>query len=306
MNTSPLLGLIALLLLHKAVSQAQALSTTHSFNARLVRVHQRMENALVKKDLPQLMRYYDQQAVCMPEFHPTLFTKQAIRPYVQAWLDSANVSQYQCTIYEVQRLNDYLLESGTYWTKLTKVGQSLFTYQGKYLHIWKIGKANKLTLLSQIWGATGTIDRGKLPLSTYVLPDTAAFPHPVANATRLAINSQNQQLASLIVKSDGAAMADLYTPDAVYMPYYMPMLVGNKPIRAYYIEHENPAVGIDTVHIKAATITPVGEYVLVNGYYDVHWHSGPAQGTVTGKSINIWKRDATGSLRLYRQMVCHD
>jgi hypothetical protein len=59
------------------------------------------------------------------------------------------------------------------------------------------------------------------------------------------------------------------------------------------------------VRIQASRIIEVGSYVLEDGYYSVHWGEGATAGLISGKILNVWKREGD-SLLLYRQMTVHD
>jgi ketosteroid isomerase-like protein len=302
MKTHRLILLVLLILLN---SNIRAQNTAH-YRKILTTANAKLTQAVIKKDISTLMAGYDANAVCMPEYHNTLFGKEAIRRYYSKRLDSATVSSFKKEIHEIKQVKNILLTSGTFREEFTKYGQAPFVYKGKYLQVWKIGKDDKLSLISEIWGAVDNIDRTRLPLSQFIMPDTATFSRPAVTPALIAVTARNKHLTNLIVKRDGASRADFYTKDAIYMPYYMPMLIGFNAIKDYYIQHEDPKVSIDKVSINASGITDLGAYVLVNGYYNVNWRAGDANGTVTGKSINVWKREPGGQLLLYRQMVCHD
>jgi ketosteroid isomerase-like protein len=302
MKTHRLILLALLILLNSSV-QAQ---NTARYKKILTAINAKLTQAIIKKDISTLMTGYDANAVCMPEYHNTLFGKQAIRKYYSKWLDSATVSSFQKEIHEIKRMKNMLVTSGTFNESFIKAGQAPFVYKGKYMQVWKIEKNERVSLVSEIWGAVDNIDRSHLPLSQSVTPDTANFPHPTITPALEAVSTRNKHLADLILKRDGGPMADFYTKDAIYMPYYSPMLIGYKDIKDYYIKHEDPNVGIDKVLINASGIIDLGTYILVNGYYDVNWRAGGDSGIVTGKSINVWKREPEGKLLLYRQMVCHD
>src|SRR6202012_4233465 len=125
---------------------------------------------------------------------------------------------------------------------------------GKYLAVWKIVPGGGLKLLSEISGAAKYMDRADLPLSALQLPDSSKLPKPGRSAAGLAVQSLNNDIAELVVKRNGSEFSKYYTDDAIYMPYYMPMLIGNPAIDAYYREHEDPTAIIRAVHIGETRI----------------------------------------------------
>lgn len=278
------------------------------FRERIEILNHQFANALEKGDVSAMMRYYAADAVSMPEHHPTLFNRAAISKYYQQWLRATNSNKYQRTIYAIKEADGYLLESGTYTHVFAQAGKQSFQYTGKYIHIWRISPQKELTLLSEIWGAASGFDHASLP---QLPPDTnnhfRIFPvKPADSVLARIIKTNNSGIAQLVKERNGAAFSDYYTEDAVYMPYYMPMVIGKDSIHRYYMEHEDPNVGIDTVQINISRMLPAGDYVLVNGFYHVNWRAGGNSGLVTGKSINIWRKERDGRFRLYWQMTNHD
>ena len=123
------------------------------------------------------------------------------------------------------------------------------------------------------------------------------------------IRGRNAIIGKLVTERKGGEHADLFLPDAIYMTYYTPMLVGIDNIRRYFIEHERPGeVAIDSLALSTGNIYPMdgGDLQLEQGFYVVDWRAGGDSGTVRGKSLNLWKRNQDGTLMLYRQAVNHD
>jgi ketosteroid isomerase-like protein len=241
----------------------------------------------------------------MPEYHLTLFGEKEIAGYIRGWMDSIRVESYTRHTHDVTKAGDYLVETGTFSHKFFFRKKNV-DYEGKYLGVWQIKSDGHLQLISEITGATNNFERSDLPLSTLRIPDTMILPKPPVNATTIAIKLLDDQVAALVMQRRGKDFAQYYTDDAIYMPYYMPMLIGKAAIDAYYKEHEDPNTGIDDVHIGATRIIDAGDYVLQDAYYKVDWRAGTNHGTVTGKNISVWKRDHTGQLLLFRQMAVHD
>ena len=87
------------------------------------------------------------------------------------------------------------------------------------------------------------------------------------------------------------------------------MFIGMETIKPYFTEHERPDnVSIDSLSLKASKMIDLGNVVIEYGYYtvDVSWNNNKERVFISGKSTNIWKRDKTGKLMIYRQMVNHD
>jgi len=260
------------------------------------------ELALIQGNTDTLMQYYHHQAVCMPEYHQALYTIADIKKFYADWFNQVNIRQFRRTIFDVQTEGEYIVESGNYATTFTPSGQASFAYNGKYITIWK-NENNKLKRIGEIWGSTNYIDRAQLAHWN----DSAIIKPPVLSAAITSeIDKRNAVVCKAVKERDGITLATLYTDDAIYMPYYSPMLAGIDSIKAYYVQHENPDVKIDTVYIKASRVLKAGNSYIVNGWYVVKWQAGNNSGIVTGKSINVWIRKPGGELMLFRQMVNHD
>jgi ketosteroid isomerase-like protein len=292
--------LIALSLPAALLSRAQPTK-----RQRLEEVHKEIANAYLHHDAAALLRIYAIDAVSMPEYHPTLFGKKAIAAYIGQWMDSARVEAYARKTYDVTKAGNYLVETGTFSNKFSPRERAV-DYEGKYIDIWRLKSDGGLQLVLEITGSTKNIDRSDLPLSAFQILDTAILSKPAVTASSLAIQSLNDQVASLVVHGRGKEFAQYYADDAIYMPYYSPLLVGKAALDAWYRQHEDPNTKISAVHIGATRLIDVGTYVLENAYYKVDWPGGDPRTSVTGKNITIWKRDHSGHLLVFRQMTVHD
>lgn len=282
-------------------------SPEENLKEQVEKLNLQFAKALEKGDVPAMLKYYAADALIMPEYHTTLFNSKDIAGYYKRWLATTKDNRYQRTIYSVKVVDGYLLESGTFTHDFTQEGKQPFHYSGKYIHVWRIGKKQSLTLVSEIWGSATWFDRASMPLSSEAGTPVQITPvKPVDKLLADSIIHNNAQVARLVKERNGPAFSAFYTDDAIYMPYYTPMVIGKDSIHSYYVKHEDPAVTIDDVQINMSRMLPAGDYILVNGFYNVKWRAGENSGLVTGKSINIWKREKDGKLRLYWQMTNHD
>ncbi|QEC44334.1 YybH family protein [Pseudobacter ginsenosidimutans] len=282
-------------------------SVKEDWQQKVEKLNLQFTKALEKGDVPAMMQYYAADAVSMPEHHATLFSPKSIADYYQRWLAATSDNRCKRLIYSVKIVEGFLLEAGTFTHDFVQAGHKPFRYSGKYIHVWRIGENKSLTLVGEIWGAASGFDRASLPLSSD--NTSPVLPAPIKQGYSIqadSINHYNVQIAQLVKERNGAAFSAYYTNDAIYMPYYMPMVIGKDSIHQYYVVHEDPAVTIDTVQINMSRVLPAGDYALVNGFYRVNWRAGEHSGLVTGKSINIWKREQDGKWRLHWQMTNHD
>lgn len=298
-----------LLLLTLLVPAAQALSAESGIplRERLETRNREFSEAFVGEDLAAVMDCYADAAMLMPEHSMARYEKASIEDYYRQWFGEAAVSKLQKTIREVLDYGDYAVETGSFVQSFTKPGSQPYDYSGKYMVVWAID-GGQPRIVSELWGANAPFDDAVLPAIEDAAPVTD---RKFANDAKVAeeIGRRNAVVGRLVTERKGEEHAGLFLPDAIYMTYYTPMLVGIENIRPYFIEHERPGgVTIDSLELSAANIIPMddGKLQLEQGFYKVAWRAGGDSGTVAGKSLNLWKRDKDGTLMLYRQAVNHD
>lgn len=280
----------------------------NSFEKRIESINTRISEAYIHKNSEVITSYYNSGATCMPEYHKTLYNKSDISDYFQQWFAATNSNTYSRTIYKVEKAKDYLVEIGTFRNDFTLANDDSFHYKGKYLRIWRIEKNKSLTIISDIWGADDYLDRSKFPsiqnTGTEIIPR-----YSINQKVKKEVENRNQGITELVINRQGEQHSTYFSPDAIYMPYYKPMLTGIDSVKSYFIEHEKAGdITIDSLQINAGKIIDLGNIIFEQGYYGVKWRTIDSKnaGVVTGKSINIWKRNEKGILMLYRQMVNHD
>jgi ketosteroid isomerase-like protein len=280
----------------------------HTFRSKLEKINSVLSVAFRNENAAIIAGYYTVEAACMPEYHKAVFKRADIERYFQKWFEATGSNTYSRVIYDVEKTGHYLIELGTFYNNFLKACNDSFRYQGKYIRIWKIGKNKALAIVLDIWGTDDYLDRGKFPF----IEDFGSEPIPVftvAMAIREEIRKRNAAIRDLVVSRNGEKHSAFFTSDAIYMPYYKPMLIGFDSVKSYFIEHEKPGdVYIDSLKINTNKIIDAGTIVFEQGYYGVKWRTMDSknEGVVTGKSINIWKRNKKAVLMLYRQMVNHD
>lgn len=138
--------------------QGQIIINADQFKEKLKDINNQIADSFLHNDSSVIIKYYDEkEPVCMPEYHKALYTKENIKSYYQQWLSSFKINAYKRDIYEVQLLDNYAIEIGTF--NINAVNEkSPLMYDGKYLNVWKIAKDGKPTLISEIWGANKGID----------------------------------------------------------------------------------------------------------------------------------------------------
>lgn len=276
-------------------------------SAQIVTLNKQFAAALRAADLQKITSLYAADAVAMPEYH-TRVSGDHIREYFRQWLAGTSGNEFTKTPFRIISSGNYVLETGNFIFRFNRKNNTPFSYNGKYVQVWRKDDAGKLKLVSQIWGSSTWFDKKELPEITGIKEAsviTKKSPAASGNAYG-AIHDKNQQIAKLVQERAGHLFAPYYTTDAIYMPYYSPMIIGRDSINSYYIKHEDPNVGIDSVAIHIARLLEAGKFHIADGVYSVDWRSGQSSGRVNGKSINVWRKEPDGQVLLHWQMTTHD
>jgi ketosteroid isomerase-like protein len=278
-----------------------------SRHEQLDALNQKRSAAIRQKDHRVLISFYDPEAVCMPEFHPALTGSSSISQYFRQWIDGYKSSSYQSHTQDIIERNGFIIEAGIFTDTIINIKDDTLIYEGKYLRQWKRSGNNEWRILSEIWGAANYPDRSRFPYTGDGQPVNAAL-SLTGSTVENEVIQRNRLIAKLVAERKGTEHAKLFTDDAIYMPYYLPMQKGMNNILAYFAEHEKPdGLIIDSISIKTGKVIVMEDLVMEHGYYGVVWVApDKSSGIVTGKSLNIWKRNEKGVLLLYRQMVNHN
>lgn len=269
---------------------------------------QRQVESLRQGRAAEISAFYAPEAVVMPEFHSILYGSKSIGQYFDHWLRSTAYNRVTRQITDIREAGAFAIEAGTFRQQFGQTGKDTSLYNAKYLRVWNLRDRKAPRIVAEIWGSVQWLERSVLPQ----IPDfpAAAPASSIAPAVAAQITQRNEQIRKLVSARNGAAHAQLFAPDAIYMPYYEQMHVGFDSVQAYFVRHERPDdLLIDSLDIRYANMIQLSEdLVLENGYYKVRWHTkaDPAGGTGSGKSVNIWKKGKDGEWKLFRQMVNHD
>lgn len=300
--------LLLILLSVYTYGTSQIVSSDNSLWKSIALKNKAFSEALISGNIDRIMDSYMQNlVVMMPEHSTACYTNDAIKDFYTQLLAKAKVTGFNKEIYQVENLDGYALEIGTFTTNYTKNNLPI-SYTGKYMVIWRTSEKLDdygLKIVGEIWSANDYFDDAILPEIT---DNKSPAPYDVYNKTLAAeIKDRNEKIKQLVQQRKGTEHAALFMPDAIYMPYYEPMYIGSKKINAYFTEHEKPGtLKIEAIDINTSRIIETKKAVIEFGYYTVNWADSGSSGTVKGKSINIWKRDKSGILMMYRQMVNHD
>ena len=148
-------------------------------------------------------------------------------------------------------------------------------------------------------------DDGQMGLCTH--PRPASLPPVVdAAAIRHAIEQANGKYVDAMTRGDSAVLVASYTDDAVLMSSGEPAHRGHGEIGAA-IAKQIQSAKVSNAKVNTANVDVAGDYAIETGSYEVT--VTPKGGKPTpdkGKYVTVWKKQADGSWKVYRDITNSD
>ena len=135
---------------------------------------------------------------------------------------------------------------------------------------------------------------------------TATAPVVDAAAVRAAIEQQNARMVDALQKGDTAAIGSLYTDDAVVMMAGQPAWNG----RAEMMRNGGAmlqAVTFSDVKFQTSSVDVAGDYAIETGTLQLTLTpKGGKPAPDKGKYVVVWKKQADGTWKVYRDISNSD
>ena len=131
---------------------------------------------------------------------------------------------------------------------------------------------------------------------------TAAPPVVDVAAVRQAIEQANARFIDAMTRGDSTGMVANYADDAVVMDPGKPARRGRGEIGANYVKRVQSAKYSDG-KAHTASVDVGGDYAIETGSFE--WTVTPKGGKpmpATGKYLTVWKKQADGSWKIYRDI----
>lgn len=139
------------------------------------------------------------------------------------------------------------------------------------------------------WGEQGRFYTDLLPF----FGRTLLFGPPVTPGER--VNAAHGKLRETMLSNDADARAALYSPDALSMPEYQPVLQGTRQIAAYHRAMRERRQVISYVPV-VSDVFDVGGTLVEIGTFTIRWSDRADE--EWGKYAHVWGVERDGSLRL--------
>ncbi len=280
-----------------------------NYTSKIEEKNKQIAQAFIDKEVEIIINLFDKDAICMPEFQPSMKGTKAINEYYLEILKRRQTAFFNKTILETMQLKNNIVEIGTFSTAYQNIEGQKTTLNGKYLNIWILQPNGDLKLKAESFGYLHNINN---PSSHLVKVSkehsTYQFPQQLNTAKDLAFDlmALNTLMEKSVQTRDGNLRADFFTDDAIFMPFADSSKVGIKSIRTHLIDYNSYPVKIDTINIYNEYFEECDDYVIEYPRFYVKWHTSDNSGVGSGKGIRIWKREKNCSMKLYREIGIHD
>ena len=272
-------------------------------------INKQISQAFIDKKAESIIKHFDRDGICMPEFQSTIKGVGAIKEYYIEILNRRQTTSFSKTILEAIEIKNNVVEIGTFTTTYKDIKGQKTTLNGKYLNIWTPQSNGDLKLKAESFGYLHNIDNPTSHLVKISKEHSSyTFPTQLKTANDLAfqLNALNTLMEKSVQTRDGNLRADFYTDDGIFMPFADSAKVGIKNIRTHLIAYNSYPVKIDTISIYNEYFEDCGNYIIEYPRFYVKWHTSDNSGVGSGKGIRIWKREKNCSLKLYREVGIHD
>lgn len=251
----------------------------------------------IKDDLKTFLSCYDEDAISMVEYQPTLRGIHEIELYYREIFKRQHIKSLQRTAEEFINLGSTIIEIGTF----TKEYDTVPTWKGKYWYVWALKPDSSFKLKGEAFGYFHPV---KEPKALTVDIQQSGHPTQQVPLELRAYNALNENYVRL---KDGALRAEFYTNDARYMPSQEPTLTGMDEIKPYLMDYSKRGnINFDSLTVYTYDYEYFADYVLEYSMVKVKWSTAAASGRTEGKGIRLWKRQADKSLKIYRHIGTHN
>ena len=259
--------------------------------------------AIQMESIDQIVSLFDTNATLLPEYHRSLWGITQIQAYYEQFFEKTNTLGFQHEPFEILKIGQYFVESGTFEHDYISPNGQKFEYNGKYMTYWEIQEDGNPKIMAHISGASQYFETDKLDFITVPSQE-----RPTLKSTtqwEREIEQRRKQVYHAVLTNNTQEQMKSYAADANYMTYYDPPFIGKEQITAYFKAHNNPEVQRDSLMTRTVKVIDIGDHALKFGEYYVEWTWDKQPSFITGKGLTLYKRMRDGSIKIFRQMINH-
>lgn len=260
-------------------------------------------------DIDRRLVHYADDSVSNPDYQPRLYGPTSIARYYSVLSSRQRVSGYSRRTTEIIPLTDEsFLEFGRLDITCDPAADgTLDRHQGRYANLWRRQPDDALKLKAEVWGYFQRVrNPASYSLGEGEKPGRATPPGDPSLEAELA--RLNVLDAEAVRTRDVAAKVARYADDAIYMPYADTPKVGIDEIRTHLVAYTEQGRGVtfESVRVWNEGFEALGRYVVEYPKFEVRWRNGADSGIASGGGLRLWRRQADGALKMFRQIATHD
>lgn len=294
--------LICLIIFHSngLFSQLSATEVIDSFNKKYIQMYLEEDFSIVKP-------FYSDSIRMMPEFQETILSLQNSEKYYHAFHERFSINDYSRTIKEILDLGTRVIEIGHFNIELSDRTDT-YELSGKYLNIWKLNSEDQLELYTETWNYNHAINfEQKLIFQEVPTTRMALEPHlNISDNISFELAGLNALMELIISEKDAKLWSMFYADDGISLHSFSPMNIGREQLDTYYEEHVKEMPVFEKLDVRTDKIDELDGYVIEYATAIANWRMNEWSGVSTSKNVRIWKRQANGSLKIYRLIAMYD
>lgn len=313
MNLKCLLSLPIALLFAAVVGLAAERSSTHKpdsqTQSQLDAFRRDHVQGLIAATPERVTNYYAEEVRLMPEHQLTVLGKANAAAYHAAFAARFDVGSYERTPIESLDLGAQVFELGTFRMMVTpKGGGKQHELVGKYLDGWSKSSDGRLALIVVSWNYDHQVEIAD-ELRFHDVPAVRIAFQPrllVQDRSSFEMAALEHLLEATVVEHDAKVWAQFYADDAILLHSYSAPIVGRKAVDEFLENHVKQLPVFEKLDVRTDRVDDLGGYVVEYASHVANWRSGDHSGVNTGKNLKIWRREADGSLKIFRSIGMYE
>ncbi|MEL6925369.1 MAG: hypothetical protein AAFO94_15080, partial [Bacteroidota bacterium] len=275
---------------------------------KLAVINQHFAKAAKDKNPDLILPYYSDETLFIPEFHPLIIGKAAIKNYYQQIFARQDVESNKRQTKDIIHFEDRVVEWGTFHSNFSAVqsgsknGQSQSSELiGKYMNVWRLSPNGELQLTSAQWNYDHDIDEG---LNLIVEVDGKPLRYKTSAAKSIdrglkyELDAYHALGAKAVRERDAMGRLYSYSEDGIFLaPHGETAKVGFESIKEYLIGYNSGEVQIDAIDVGFNHVENYGEYLIQNNYYYVEASGEGWTYKGQGLGTSLFRRNKGGQLK---------
>ncbi len=280
--------------------------TTEELRAELGAINGAIARHVVLEQTDSLVARYAADFAYMPEFKPAIGNVASLTDFYNQWFGMVANNHYRKKIYLVEAYGDHVLEIGDFTLGYASGQGQERMYNGNYFILWRRDNRGQLKVRAEIFGSNTYLTAADVPYADVIVADSGVLETShVSDALRSNLETYDSALVASIEQGDGQARASGFHPEGLYIPHFSLRLEGMDALLPYLVGIYRPESKLYTRNTYQE-VFDLGEVVFLTGHFTGGWGDAATGGTFQGNMANLLKRNESGKLLMYRQMVNND